>query len=84
MDANTAMVMMNAVYFKGSWLMQFEQHQTAEADFHAPSGTRSVQMMKTKKAFPVGRVGTLNSRVLKLPYKVREAALLANPTLKTN
>ena len=61
--------MVNAVFFKGTWLMQFEPNQTTQADFHALSGTRPVLMMKTKKQFPVGHVGSLNARALKLPYK---------------
>ena len=66
--------MVNAIYFKGAWLMQFERNETAEADFHAPRGTRPVQMMKTEKQFPVGHIGILDARVLKLPYKVKERA----------
>ena len=71
LSSDTALVMVNAVYFKGTWLMQFDPRRTVQAPFYAPSGTRTVQMMKAKKYFPVGHTGALDARVLKLPYKVR-------------
>ena len=72
LDSSTALVLVNAVYFKGAWLIQFDPRRTAEAFFYTSSGAKSVQMMKAKKGFPVGRADALDARVLKLPYKVRK------------
>ena len=71
LDLNTALVMVNAVYFKGAWLMQFDPRSTAEALFYTSSGAKPVQMMKAKKKFLVGSAYKLGARMLQLPYKVR-------------
>ncbi|XP_043246263.1 leukocyte elastase inhibitor-like [Amphibalanus amphitrite] len=76
LDSDTALLLVNAVYFKGAWLMEFDTSLTAEADFHALSGTRTVQMMKAKKYFPVGYSGSVDARVLKLPYKGEAISML--------
>jgi serpin B len=39
------LVLVNAIYFKASWLDKFDPNETRPATFHAPGGDTSVQMM---------------------------------------
>lgn len=43
--ADTALVLVNAIYFKASWLEPFHKSSTEDATFHAPSGDVTVPMM---------------------------------------
>ena len=74
LSAQTRLVLVNAVYFKGDWLTKFDPANTVPGTFHAPDGPRDVQLMQTKQPFAVGRLPSLKSRVLLLPYKVGWAA----------
>lgn len=42
---DVALVLVNAIYFKASWLDKFDASRTEPHVFHAPSGDRTVQMM---------------------------------------
>jgi len=67
-DTATRLILVNAVYFKGSWLQQFDKKNTAEADFTVTANkTVKVQMMhqaKSEKLF----AETSDAKVLELPY----------------
>ena len=45
LDEMTRAVLLNAVYFKGSWLEPFDPDATTTETFHAPSGDVEVSMM---------------------------------------
>lgn len=72
----TRLVITNAVYFKGTWLIQFDPKQTKEEDFKVnPDKTIKVPMMCLKeKQFPYAE--TDNLQVLELPYKGEEISML--------
>jgi serine protease inhibitor len=44
-DADIAAVLVNALYLKSAWTLPFREANTADAPFHAPSGTRDVPTM---------------------------------------
>lgn len=51
-DPNTVMFLMNAIYFKGDWQVEFDKKLTEEADFFVSANQQSrVQMMKTEADF---------------------------------
>jgi len=51
---NAVMLLINAIYFKGKWKMQFDPDDTSEKPFYKPSGTEiNVQMMKQTEDFKV-------------------------------
>lgn len=54
LNDNTVMLLINAIYFKGKWKLQFDPDNTSEEPFYKPSGTQAgVQMMKQKEDFMV-------------------------------
>ena len=67
-DANTAMVITNAIYFKGSWLTEFSVNDTIKSTFWKNSkyGT-DVDFMNMKETFAY--TTSDDAQILKLPYK---------------
>ena len=54
LNDNTVMLLINAIYFKGKWKLQFDPDDTSEKPFYKPSGTQAgVQMMKQTEDFMV-------------------------------
>lgn len=45
LTSDTRLVLTNAIYFKASWLFEFDPDATEDGDFEAPSGPVSVPMM---------------------------------------
>jgi serpin B len=43
--ADMVMVLINAIYFKGTWTYEFDPQDTADGTFHAPDGDQTVKMM---------------------------------------
>jgi serpin B len=44
-DASSEIVLVDAVYFNANWSVPFEEEETKDATFHAPSGDVTVPMM---------------------------------------
>ena len=67
LDPLTRLVLVNAIYFKGSWASRFDAARTAEADFQvAADSIAKVAMMEQAGKYPYGE--TDECQVLKLPY----------------
>jgi serine protease inhibitor len=67
LDALTRLVLVNAIYFKGSWASQFEPERTAEAPFWiGPQEAVTAPLMAQKGKFRYGEQEGL--QVLELPY----------------
>uniref|UniRef100_A0ACD5X9J4 Uncharacterized protein n=1 Tax=Avena sativa TaxID=4498 RepID=A0ACD5X9J4_AVESA len=66
-DNNTALVLANALYFKGAWHQSFDPSKTKDDMFHLLDGS-SVQtpFMSTKNKQYISSPG--NFKILKLPY----------------
>jgi len=45
LNSQTALVVTNAIYFKGTWLWEFDPKETREMDFETPKGKVKVPMM---------------------------------------
>ncbi|MDA8130991.1 MAG: serpin family protein [Elusimicrobia bacterium] len=70
LDPLTRLVLVNAVYFKGSWEHRFDPALTAEADFAGPGGAKlKVPMMALKGERELEYGEDAQKQVLRLPYK---------------
>lgn len=73
-DALTRLVITNAVYFKGTWKMQFDANQTADAPFTTPSGSQvTVKMMQqTGEDATYPYAANADIQMLSLPYTAKD------------
>ncbi|MBX3248439.1 MAG: serpin family protein [Myxococcales bacterium] len=77
LDSLTRLVLVNAIYFKGTWQTQFEESRTQPRTFHLGGGrTASVNMMHTKERFAWARVPSDGLRVLEMPYAGEELSMV--------
>ena len=68
-DSHSRMVLVNAAYFKGTWVSQFWPNQTKLAPFFSSKEDVSqVNMMQQEGTFNCGSSEALQARVLELPY----------------
>lgn len=78
LDAFTRLVLVNAIYFKGSWAEKFDVTQTTKEDFHLEDGsTQKVDMMSlTNKKFKLQiRPNGLNARTCEFPYAGKSVSM---------
>jgi len=70
-DPLTRLVITNAIYFKGTWVLQFDENKTSEADFTTPSGdiVKVDMMQRTDEDAVYGYAETDELQVLKMPYE---------------
>jgi serpin B len=75
LNADTRMVLTNAIYFKGFWETAFKKSSTRKADFFPASGSPvQVDMMAQTGNFGYGESDRL--QVVELPYKGNEVSLV--------
>jgi serpin B len=67
----TRLVITNAIYFKGTWVKQFDQNNTTEAEFQTGTGTvvRVPMMQRTDKDAIYGYSESGTLQVLRMPYE---------------
>ncbi|KAL0895786.1 hypothetical protein ABMA27_011831 [Loxostege sticticalis] len=77
LDGLTRLVLVNAIYFKGTWAKQFDKHNTMDQPFHVtPSSTIQVPMMYKEDDFRYGESEALNAQLLEMNYVGGEASML--------
>ena len=78
LDAATKLVLTNAIYFKGTWVWEFDKSDTREQDFKiAPTNVIKAPMMhmeNEKAKFNYADIGDL--QILELPYKGNAISML--------
>uniref|UniRef100_A0A8D0LBP6 Serpin B10 n=1 Tax=Sphenodon punctatus TaxID=8508 RepID=A0A8D0LBP6_SPHPU len=68
-SSDTALVLVNAIYFKGKWAKRFPKENTTEQPFRlSKTKTKPVQMMFLKDVFLVNYIEALRTKVVTLPY----------------
>ncbi|MBP1929504.1 serpin B [Methanolinea mesophila] len=78
-DPRTRLVITNAVYFKGAWILQFDPAKTTEHEFRTVgNGTVTVPMMsRTDEDAVYGYTETDTLQVIRLPYTAGYGRMLS-------
>jgi serpin B len=72
----TKLVVVNAVYFKGSWVQAFDPNATKPGDFAAPKGKRSVPMMHRTGDVAHAAIPEAKLSLVHLPYVAEAMAMV--------
>ncbi|KTG32132.1 hypothetical protein cypCar_00016347 [Cyprinus carpio] len=76
-DPLTRLVLVNAIYFKGNWLVKFPKEATRDGQFNLNKyRTKPVKMMYQESKFPLAFIPEMNSQVLELPYVGKNLSML--------
>ncbi|NXL32277.1 OVAL protein, partial [Glaucidium brasilianum] len=76
-DAQTEMVLVNAIYFKGMWEKAFKDEDTQEVPFRiTEQESKPVQMMYQIGSFKVAVMASEKIKILELPYASGELSML--------
>ncbi|KAK5618717.1 hypothetical protein CRENBAI_013097 [Crenichthys baileyi] len=66
----TRLVLVNAIYFQGTWNRPFLEMFTCEAPFKInKNDTKPVMMMYEESVFPLNFISEVNCQILEIPYK---------------
>ncbi|XP_040918744.1 leukocyte elastase inhibitor-like isoform X1 [Toxotes jaculatrix] len=77
MDRMTRLVLVNALYFKGTWNKTFNCARTEDADFKLNKReTKLVKMMTQDAYFPLRFIPEIDCQILEMPYKEKELSML--------
>ncbi|XP_025079997.1 LOW QUALITY PROTEIN: leukocyte elastase inhibitor-like [Pomacea canaliculata] len=68
LDSLTAMVLVQATYFKGFWLDKFDPRRTVKSYFKGTKGKVEVDMMSQQAKFPYAQCEWLSCSAIELPY----------------
>jgi serpin B len=75
LDALTRLVLTNAIYFKGEWMMPFDKKRTRDEDFTVSAGEKiKAPLMQQKASFNYMEDETLQA--LEMPYKGWELSMV--------
>ncbi|ELR63058.1 Serpin B9, partial [Bos mutus] len=76
-NAETKLVLVNAVYFRGRWSEEFDKAYTREMPFRVnQKEQRPVQMMFQDSEFRLAHIKEAQAKVLELPYAGEELSML--------
>lgn len=65
-------MILNAIYFKGTWRRQFATNETKEGTFYVtPNVYKRVQFMRVKDKFFFKESTKFDAKILRMPYRVR-------------
>ncbi|CAH1183104.1 unnamed protein product [Phaedon cochleariae] len=77
LDPLTRLVLVNAIYFKGTWAEKFDAANTKTEKFYKnETETVDVQMMHLTKKFYFKNDETLNAKVLELQYTNKDLSMI--------
>ncbi|XP_008838883.1 serpin B13 isoform X2 [Nannospalax galili] len=70
LSSNTKLVLINTVYFKGQWDMEFNKEHTKKEEFWLNKSTsKPVQMMAQCSNFPFLLLEDMQAKIVGIPYK---------------
>ncbi|CAL8098650.1 unnamed protein product [Calicophoron daubneyi] len=74
---NSALLIVNAIYFNGSWQSAFDKQDTEEAEFYRLDGSAiPVQMMYLEEDSDYVDLPGMDARAIRLPFKEEKWAML--------
>ncbi|XP_046899740.1 leukocyte elastase inhibitor-like [Hypomesus transpacificus] len=77
LDELTKLVLVNAIYFKGSWEEKFKATSTRDTQFKLNQNeSKPVKMMYQKTEFPLRFIREANCQILELPYVGKDLSML--------
>ncbi|KAM5166300.1 serpin B6-like isoform 2-T2 [Callospermophilus lateralis] len=77
LNANTNLVLVNAIYFKGNWDKKFDKKLTKERPFKVSKNEeKPVQMMFKKSTFKMTYIREIFTKILVLPYVSKELNMI--------
>lgn len=77
LDADTRLVLVNAIYFKGFWTYAFNPKDTFKGPFYLDNEKEvTTDFMKIKKYFNYGILQDLDATAIELPYKDSDISML--------
>ncbi|CAH0722510.1 unnamed protein product, partial [Brenthis ino] len=77
LDDDTRLVLLNAIYFKGTWKKKFQPEHTTDQPFYIDEeNTVDVPMMYKEDDYVYGESQALNAQLLQIPYVGDEASML--------
>src|SRR5262249_46170154 len=74
-NADTRLILTNAIYFKGQWVEPFDEGSTTDEDWHGPNGTSKVPMMHRTGGYYHYHQGD-GFQALDTPYEGFELSML--------
>lgn len=75
LDPNSVCVLLNAIYFKGTWASKFQKSNTHDAAFNLPAGKRvTVPMMYQKSDFKL--LEEKDFQAVSLPYRGKSLSMV--------
>uniref|UniRef100_H2LKS6 Leukocyte elastase inhibitor n=1 Tax=Oryzias latipes TaxID=8090 RepID=H2LKS6_ORYLA len=77
LNNTTTLVLVNAIYFKGTWDQQFLGIRTENAEFRLnKKDKRPVKMMRQEAKFPYVEIPEIDCQILEMPYEGKELSML--------
>ncbi|XP_047468057.1 leukocyte elastase inhibitor-like isoform X2 [Mugil cephalus] len=76
-DDTTVLVLVNAIYFKGSWSQQFDEKLTTDGLFRInKNDTKSVKMMRQTNKLLLSIIAEANLQILEMSYEGKDLSML--------
>ncbi|XP_020556383.1 leukocyte elastase inhibitor [Oryzias latipes] len=77
LNNTTTLVLVNAIYFKGTWDQQFLGIRTEDAEFRLNKKDKNpVMMMRQEAKFPYVKIPEIDCQILEMPYEGKELSML--------
>eukprot|EP01023_Acetabularia_acetabulum_P034941 TRINITY_DN3288_c0_g1_i1.p1 TRINITY_DN3288_c0_g1~~TRINITY_DN3288_c0_g1_i1.p1 ORF type:complete len:408 (+),score=77.44 TRINITY_DN3288_c0_g1_i1:165-1388(+) len=75
--SGTISVLINALYFKGTWIEEFDKSRTAPREFTTSSGSvvNVPTMVQSEQEYVVGDVPSVQASFIRLPYKGEDVSM---------
>lgn len=70
-DGNSELSLANVLYFKGDWLVEFNESNTKKLCFYTkPNVCKEINIMNLQDKIKYGYISDINAQVFELLYKV--------------